>query len=202
MPARAGLMATARHVGASRGGTRQGGASLPGVGQAGAGQIGGLFDETETERATRLLEERRRVAASIRSVEEQRVVPLAAIQAWADSLGTENVLPLPRARRWSDRVDGVEGTSLADEAAESLGHIDWWYSRPGEEKAARRRVVTLLTAIGRLASNAEMGLPSDIPGTRVLMCQGHRIVYVVRPGQPPDHAGVVVVFDIFGLPQP
>jgi len=55
--------------------------------------------ETEDERQERLAYEAQRIAQARESVAAGRVIPLAGMQKWADSLGTDNVLPLPRAKR-------------------------------------------------------------------------------------------------------
>ena len=170
-----------------------------------AGDLTVFSDETEEERADRLGHERRRIAAALRSVDEGRVIPFGDMAEWAASLGTEQPLPLPRARRWGDRIT-VSGVSiLADEAAETLGYIEWWYSQPGVGAAvtAIRKVRALLAAIDRLATTPECGLPGETPGTRELTCQNHRIVYLIMEREKTaERVGDAVVFDIFGPAHP
>jgi hypothetical protein len=55
--------------------------------------------ETDAERLERLAYEAQRIAQARESVAAGRVIPLADMQKWADSLGTDQVLPLPRAKR-------------------------------------------------------------------------------------------------------
>jgi predicted transcriptional regulator len=44
-------------------------------------------------------EERRLILEALADVDAGRVVPHAAVKAWADSLGTEKPLPMPKPRR-------------------------------------------------------------------------------------------------------
>jgi plasmid stabilization system protein ParE len=88
---------------------------------------------------------------------------------------------------------------LSDEAAESLGDVERWYSQPGAGAAAARRVQAILAAIAGLSDFPYMGRAGDIEGTRELTCQGHRIIYVVAGGADGSSAaGDIVVLDIFG----
>jgi hypothetical protein len=63
------------------------------------------LDEQEAEpespemRAVRLADEPGRIAKARRSAAAGRRIPLTDIQAWADSLCSQNALPLPRTRR-------------------------------------------------------------------------------------------------------
>jgi hypothetical protein len=59
----------------------------------------GSEGETDAERIERLAYEARRIAQARESVAAGRVIPLADMQKWADSLDTNQVLPLPRAKR-------------------------------------------------------------------------------------------------------
>jgi plasmid stabilization system protein ParE len=139
--------------------------------------------------------ERARIAAAIESALAGRLVLLADMQEWLDSLQSDHVLPLPRARRWADRMTQIGATSLTDEAAQSLGQIEWWYAQPGAGAAgvAARRVRSILATIARLGSTPEGGLPGPVPGTREITCNQHRIVHWL---QAPD--GAEVVRDLLG----
>jgi hypothetical protein len=162
-------------------------------------------EETDEQFEARLAHEARRIARAIRSVREGRVVRLTKMAEWADSLGTAHILPLPRARRLLDRQTVIGAASLADEACESLDHIEWWYSRPGDDAESKsvKRVRAIVSAMVRLAETRDRGLPGAIRGTRELVCQSHRIVYVVvRRDRATGNPGDVVVFDIFGPAQP
>jgi hypothetical protein len=165
----------------------------------------GPTEETEDEHSSRIAHEMRRVAAAVKSVNAGRVVPLSEMRAWADSLGTPGILPLPRARRWADRREIVGAPSLADEAAESLDHIEWWYQRPGDgpEAPSVKRVRLIIAALERLAETRDKGLMGVIAGTREMVCQSHRVIYVIARRDPAaGKPGDLVVFDIFGPGQP
>jgi hypothetical protein len=165
----------------------------------------GPIEETEAERGQRITHEMRRVSAAVASVNAGRVVPLTNIRAWVDSLRTYDVLPLPRARRWADKCEVIGAASLANEATESLDHIQWWYQRPGDGPDAPcvRRLRAIVAVMERLAESRDKGLPGEVAGTRELLCQNHRIVYVIaRRNQAAGNPGDLVVFDIFGPGQP
>jgi hypothetical protein len=165
----------------------------------------GPAEETEEEHSSRVTHEMRRIAAAVKSVNAGRVIPLTEMRAWVDSLGSYNILPLPRARRWADRREVSGVASLADEAAEALDHIEWWYQRPGDGDIAPsiKRVRAIVTAMERLAESRDKGLPGAVAGTRELVCQNHRIAYVIARRDPAhDRPGDLVVFDIFGPGQP
>jgi hypothetical protein len=138
-----------------------------------------------------------RLDAAIDSAEAGRLIALADMREWAESLGSDNVLPLPRARRWCDRVAPESGICLADEAAQSLGQIEWWYSQPGAGAGAvaNRRVKALVSAISRLSMSPDFGLPGPMPGTRETACQNYRIVYCALAR---DGVENIVVLDICG----
>jgi predicted transcriptional regulator len=55
--------------------------------------------ESADERARRLEHEVPRIKAALESVAAGRVVPLEAVDAWIESLGTDHELPAPRAKR-------------------------------------------------------------------------------------------------------
>jgi len=138
-----------------------------------------------------------RIAAAIASAQAGRLVMLADMQEWLESLESDFVLPLPRARRWGDRMTTAGTTSLTDEAAQRLGQIESWYAQPGVSAAgtAIRRVRSILATIARLAATPESGLPGAVPGTREITCNQHRIVQWL---EAPD--GAQVVLDILGPP--
>jgi hypothetical protein len=144
--------------------------------------------------ATDQAAEKARITAAIASAQAGRLILLADMQEWLESLESDNVLPLPRARRWADRMTQAGSTSLTDEAAQSLGQIEWWYAQPGVGAAgvAVRRVRSILATIARLATT-EGGLPGPISGTREITCHQHRIVHWL---EAPD--GADVVLDILG----
>ncbi len=52
--------------------------------------------ETPERREQRLADEAKIIAASDAQIAAGRLVPLEAIQQWADSIGTAHELPLPR----------------------------------------------------------------------------------------------------------
>jgi hypothetical protein len=161
----------------------------------------GPAEETEEEHSTRIAHEMRRIAAAVKSVNAGRVIPLPEMRAWVNSLGTYNILPLPRARRWADRREVSGVASLADEAAEALDHIEWWYQRPGDDDVAPsvKRARAIVTAMERVAESRDKGLPGAVAGTRELVCQNHRIAYVIaRRDLAAGRPGDLVVFDIFG----
>ena len=56
-------------------------------------------NETEAERQRRLAWERERIAEAEADIAAGRVVDSAEVEAWIDSIGTDNELPVPYARR-------------------------------------------------------------------------------------------------------
>jgi predicted transcriptional regulator len=68
------------------------------VGQARAGRAGADMESADG-RARRLEHEVPRIKAALESVAAGRVVPLEAVDAWIESLGTDHELPAPRAKR-------------------------------------------------------------------------------------------------------
>jgi hypothetical protein len=52
----------------------------------------------EAKEATRLEHEARRIAQARQATAAGRVIPLADIQSWADSLGKADALPMPTLR--------------------------------------------------------------------------------------------------------
>jgi hypothetical protein len=162
-------------------------------------------EETDAQFAARLAHEARRIAKAVQSVREGRIIRLVTLVEWAASLRTIDVLPMPRARRLVDRATVIGAASVTDEAAEALDHIEWWYARPndGPDGISVRRVRAILAAISRLEQTRDKGLPGAIRGTREMVCQGHRIVYVVvRRDRAAGNLGDVVILDIFGPAQP
>jgi plasmid stabilization system protein ParE len=146
-------------------------------------------------------EELGRIARAMASAEAGRLVPLADITEWFDSLGTDYILPLPRARRWGDRMRPAGSPTLTDEAAQSLGQIEWWYSQPGTGAVpiAIRRVRAILAAIDRVVDSPDSWLRGRLPETREALCQQHRIVYqMVACDDLPPAAANVVILEIFG----
>ncbi len=69
------------------------------------------------------MHEELRIAQARRPIAAGRVVPLADIARWADRLGTEDELPLPRAKGKKLTHRPGRAVILSDEAAESLGAI-------------------------------------------------------------------------------
>ncbi len=138
-----------------------------------------------------------RLDAAIGSAEAGRLIALADMREWALSLGSDNVLPLPRARRWCDRIAPEGGICLSDEAAQSLGQIEWWYSQPGAGagEVASRRVRAILNAMSRLSMSPDFGLPGPMPGTRETACQSYRIIYCALARGDAEN---IVVLDICG----
>jgi hypothetical protein len=138
-----------------------------------------------------------RLDAAIDSADAGRLIALADMREWAQSLGSDNVLPLPRARRWCDRIAPAGGICLTDEAAQSLGQIEWFYSQPGAGagEVASRRVRAILNAMSRLSMSPDFGLPGPVPGTRETACQNYRIIYCALAR---DDAENIVVLDICG----
>lgn len=68
------------------------------MGQARAGRAGADMESAD-ERARRLEHEVPRIKAALESVAAGRVVPLEAVDAWIESLGTDHELLAPRAKR-------------------------------------------------------------------------------------------------------
>ena len=68
------------------------------MGQARAGRAGADMESADG-RARRLEHEVPRIKAALESVAAGRVVPLEAVDAWIESLGTDHELPAPRAKR-------------------------------------------------------------------------------------------------------
>lgn len=56
-------------------------------------------NETEAEGQRRLAWERERIAEAEADIAAGRVVDSAEVDAWIDSIGTDNELPVPYARR-------------------------------------------------------------------------------------------------------
>jgi plasmid stabilization system protein ParE len=89
--------------------------------------------------------------------------------------------------------------TLTDEASESLGEIERWYTQPGAGAVTARRVQAILAAIAGLSDFPYMGRRGDAEGTRELTCQGHRIIYVVGDGSNSlSNGGDITVLEIFG----
>jgi hypothetical protein len=175
------------------------------ISQASHLSLTGPIEESEAERRHRITHEMRRVSAAVASINAGRVVALANIRAWIDSLDTDDVLPLPRARRWVDKCEIIGEPSLSNEATESLDHIQWWYQRPGDGPGAPsvKRLRAIVAAMERLAESRDSGMQGEVAGTRELLCQSHRIVYVVaRRDVAGGKLGDLVVLDIFGPGQP
>ncbi len=77
--------------------------------------------------------------------------------------------------------------------------IRHWQFQPGSGAAAKRRVQAILRTIQGLRHHPCLYARGDLPGTREVSSEGHRIVYVVDPdtGRNAD-AGDVTVLRVFG----
>ena len=89
--------------------------------------------------------------------------------------------------------------SLSDQAAADLDAIYRWQLQPGSGAAPGRRLRAIRDTIGRLRHHPCLYARGDLPGTREVSSEGHRIVYVVDPdtGRNAD-AGDVTVLRVFG----
>jgi plasmid stabilization system protein ParE len=77
--------------------------------------------------------------------------------------------------------------------------IRHWQFQPGSGAVAKRRVQAILRTIQGLRHHPCLYARGDLPGTREVSSEGHRIVYVVDPdtGRNAD-AGDVTVLRVFG----
>ena len=88
-------------------------------------------------------------------------------------------------------------------AAQKLAAIEQWYRQPGAGPAAARRVQTILAAIDRLEHFPYIGRDGDIPGTRELTAQDHRIVYeIITVNGTQKTEGDIVVLNVLGPGEP
>jgi plasmid stabilization system protein ParE len=88
-------------------------------------------------------------------------------------------------------------------AAQKLAAIEQWYRQPGAGRAAARRVQTILAAIDRLEYFPDIGPDGDIPETRELTAQDHRMVYeVITTNGTRQTEGDIVVLNVLGPGEP
>ena len=55
--------------------------------------------ETDAQRRKRLAWEAERIAESLASVEREGTIPFEEVEAWIESWGTPNELPMPKPRK-------------------------------------------------------------------------------------------------------
>jgi plasmid stabilization system protein ParE len=93
----------------------------------------------------------------------------------------------------------ARSVSLAHGAADDLDAIRRWLFQRGSGPAAKRRVNAILSTIERLRTLPCFHAHGEVPGTREVSSEGHRIVYTVEPdtGRNAD-AGDVTVLRVFG----
>ena len=88
----------------------------------------------------------------------------------------------------------------ARKALADLDAIRRWQTQPGAGQAARRRLMAIRTAIGRLRQHPCVYPVGEHPGVRELPCTGgYRALYEVHPDTGRDEtAGDVQVLRVFG----
>jgi plasmid stabilization system protein ParE len=88
----------------------------------------------------------------------------------------------------------------ARKALADLDAIRRWQTQPGSGRAARRRLMAIRTAIGRLRQQPCLYPVGEHSGVRKLPCMGgYRALYEVHPDTGRDEtAGDVQVLRVFG----
>ena len=88
---------------------------------------------------------------------------------------------------------------LAPSAQKDRKTIKAWFRQPGSGQAARARLAKLQAGLAALATFPLINRPGPVPGTRMLICQGHKVIYEIEPGSDgTPEAGDVVVLRIYG----
>jgi plasmid stabilization system protein ParE len=88
---------------------------------------------------------------------------------------------------------------LTDDAEADLLTMRRWNTQPGAGPMAKKRVDAILNAIERLRDQPCLYPKGRKPGTRVLVCRGHCVVYTVNPDTDSSAtAGDVLVLRVLG----
>ncbi len=161
--------------------------------------------ETGAEQQNRLAREADGIARARASIAAGYRATSVEVNAWIDSLGTDNPLPLPyprhpRPRRFRTAFRVPREPIYAPEALMDIDTVSRWLTQPGSGPRAWRRPAAIRDGIECLREQPCLWPRGQHPGTRELPGEGgYRTIYEGHPDTGhSDTAGGVFVLRVYG----
>jgi plasmid stabilization system protein ParE len=93
----------------------------------------------------------------------------------------------------------VRSLGFTDRAVADFEAVRAWFTQPGAGSAAKRRLQRIVLAIEGLPRVPCFYQTGAAPGTRVMICQRHRVIYQLDPDTGDNiTAGDVTILRILG----